>query len=287
MDPGRGRGRCLAAFLAALFGIQGAQASDADKPERWLVYYSDRAPVEQLTDYDLVALDSQYHPPLQGLNERGVVTLGYISLGEVEDFRPHFEAVRDEGLLLVENEYWPGSWMVDMRDPRWTRRVIEELIPAILNKGFDGIIMDTLDNAAWLERRDPERYAGMTEAAADLVLSIRRHFPQIRIMMNRGYEVLPRVAESIDYALGESVYADYDFENDEYDLVETDLYRRQVEILQQAQAQAPELTVVTLDYWDPEDRAGIARIYEEQRANGFVPYVATIDLAEIVEPPSP
>ena len=47
----------------------------------------------------------------------------------------------------------------------------------------------------------------------------------------------------------------------------------------------PRLRLFSLDYWEPQDRDGIARLYAEQRANGFVPYVATPDLTRIV--PSP
>ena len=42
----------------------------------------------------------------------------------------------------------------------------------------------------------------------------------------------------------------------------------------------------SLDYWDPQDTEGIGRIYEEQRKNGFFPYVATIDLKQIIREPS-
>jgi hypothetical protein len=45
--------------------------------------------------------------------------------------------------------------------------------------------------------------------------------------------------------------------------------------------------VFTLDYWNPEDAAGIRRIYRTERANGFHPYVATIKLDRIVREPRP
>ena len=107
-------------------------------------------------------------------------------------------------------------------------------------------------------------------------------------MMNRAYEILPDVDVEIDWVLGESVRADYDFDADVYRLVPDELYERQVSLLQQARERQPRLRVLTLDYWDPDDLDGIRRIYEEQRANGFVPYVATLQLDRIVpEPPEP
>ena len=58
-----------------------------------------------------------------------------------------------------------------------------------------------------------------------------------------------------------------------------------VTILQAAKARRPKLRIMTLDYWDPEDAEGVSRIYREQRANGFEPYVATIKLDRIVTEP--
>jgi endo-alpha-1,4-polygalactosaminidase (GH114 family) len=55
--------------------------------------------------------------------------------------------------------------------------------------------------------------------------------------------------------------------------------------LQGERRKHPALRVYTLDYWDPADTASIARIYATQRANGFVPYVATTALDRIVAEP--
>jgi uncharacterized protein (TIGR01370 family) len=232
-------------------------------------------------------LDSETHPSLAELKDQGKVLLGYISLGEVESYRAWFGDVSRQGLLLAENPYWKGSYFVDLRDPKWTKRVIEEIVPSILFEGFDGLFLDTLDNPIHLERIEPEKYAGMTAAAARLVRALRLHYPTIPIMLNRAYPLLPEVEDAIDMALGESVYADYDFETGTYGLVDPETYRLQVEFLTAARARRPELRVMTLDYWDPEDTEGIRHIYEVERANGFEPYVATIELDRIVPRPAP
>lgn len=272
--------RIAAALLAAC-----AQIALPARADSWAVYYADKAAPIEFVDYTLVVLDATYHPPLEPLKNMGKRLLGYISLGEVENWRPYFAAVKAEGLTLGENPHWKGSFSVDVRDPRWTARVLDQLIPAILAKGFDGLFFDTLDNPPDLERRDPKRFAGMTKAAAGLVQAIRARHPQATLMLNRAYEILPDVADAIDIALGESVHADWDFEAKRYRLVDDAEYRRQVGLLKQAQARAPRLKVYTLDYWDPTDPAGIARIYAEQRRNGFSPYVATVKLDLLVPEP--
>lgn len=273
-------------FLAAALAILAAGARPAPAAdERWVVVYTEKPAIAELRDYGLVVLDSIHHPPIRPLLEQRKTVIGYISLGEVEKYRDYYKAVEQEGILYEKNPNWPDSRYIDVRDVRWTRRVVEDLIPRLLHKGFRGIFIDTLDNPADLERRDPVKFKGMTDAAARLVRAIRRHYPGIYIMLNRSYEILPAVDGHIDAVLGESVFTEIDFEKKAYRLADPKVYRQQVEWLKAAKARQPKLKVYTLDYWPPTDAAGVARIYAEQRKNGFIPYVSVKDLDRVLKEP--
>ena len=201
--------------------------------------------------------------------------------------RPYFAGIQALGVLRDENTNWPGSYFIDVRDSRWVKTVIEDLVPLVLQRGFDGLFLDTLDNPPEMERRDPKKNAGMTESAVRLVKALKLHFPKTPLILNRGYELLPKLAPVVDYVLGESVLGDYDFAAKTYHRVPDDLYREQVAILKQAMTATPAPTVLTLDYWDPADKAGIAKLYAEQRGNGFSPYVSVVELDRLVpEPPT-
>ena len=272
-------------LAGAVVALAGRVAPALAEDERWVVVYSEKPPVEAFRDYRLVVLDSIHHPPIRPLLEQRKTVIGYISLGEVESYREYYKDVEKQGILFEKNPNWPDSRFVDVRDLRWTKRVVEELVPRLLQKGFQGIFIDTLDNPPELERRDPKRYKGMTEAAANLVKAIRRNYPQIYIMLNRAYDILPAVDGQIDAVLGESVFTEIDFQNKSYKLADPKLYRQQVEWLQAAKGRQPKLKIFTLDYWPPEDTAGVARIYAEQRKNGFIPYVSVKDLDRVLKEP--
>jgi polysaccharide biosynthesis protein PelA len=174
---------------------------------------------------------------------------------------------------------------VDLRNPLWAKRVIEEVIPSLLAQGFDGIFLDTLDSPIEAERAEPKRYAGMRAATVNAVKAIRANYPHITIMVNRAYPALGELSPYIDKVLGESVYRDYDFSKKTYGKVEEALYQQQVKWLQEAKAGNSAIRVYTLDYADKGDAKAIAEIYRVQRANGFIPYVATVELNEIVPEP--
>jgi len=253
--------------------------------EKWIVYYSDKAAVAAFAPYSLVIFDSRYHPPLAPVAAQGAQILGYISVGEASPDYPYFGQLESEGLLLRSNPNWPGNRVIDLRDPRWSRRLCEEVIPAVRKRGFHGIFLDTLDSALHMEEQAPMQYSGMAAAARSLIRTIRRANPGMPIALNRGYSVLASVAGDIDIALAESVYTTYDFQTREYKKVDAGVYQRQIQLLRAAVAKNRRLRILTLDYWDPADSPFIRRIYAEQRRNGFSPYVTSIDLKDIVSEP--
>ena len=255
------------------------------KPSRWVLYYGADAPPESFADYSLIVLDTDYRSPIRPLLRPGRTVLGYVSLGQAESHRGYFAKVKQAGLLLGPAARWPGSFNVDIRDYRWTNVIIEERIPAVLARGFDGVFLDTLDSAIHLEHSDPHTYGGMTAAAGYLVRVIRERFPHIKIMLNRSYTLLPVVDRYVDFLLGESTYAGYDFVHKRYIRRPRAEHDREAKLLAEAKQRRPHLQIMTLDYWEPDDRDFIERIYSSQRALGFVPYVATIKLNHIVPEP--
>ena len=248
---------------------------------RFIVYYGSQDQ-PALYGYEVVVLDSDIDPAIVHKFGRDALLLGYLSLGEVHMGRAWAAELDRQGLLLEPNPRWRDARFVDLREPRWTEFVLDELVPKVLARGFRGLFLDTLDDAAFLESVDAGRFRGMTEAAVQLVRALRKRFARVPLMVNRGYGVLPRIVDEIDMVLGESVHSTYDAAADAYLRVAPDAVRWQTDRLNEAKRLRPELKLFSLDYWSPTDREGIARIYAEARANGFVPYVATIDLTQIV-----
>jgi uncharacterized protein (TIGR01370 family) len=272
-------------LLASLLPMTSAFGADTETNEKYAIYYSDKITADKFKPYQFLVLDGQHHPAIQPLKEDGKLLIGYVTLGEVDATSPHYAELKAHNLILMENKNWKGSFFVDMRDPLWPKIVIEDLIPAVLRQGFDGIFLDTLDNPLELEEQNSARYHGMADAAAHLVQAIRLHYPTIKIMMNRGYGLLPKVATSIDMELGESVYSDYNFDTKTYGKVKSQDYQEQVDLLKEAKKTNPALKVYTLDYAKPTDTKAIIDIYKTERANGFIPYVATVGLDQLVDEP--
>jgi uncharacterized protein (TIGR01370 family) len=252
---------------------------------RWSVCYTDAPSPYELGAYDVVVLDPDGHPPLAPLIERRRTVLAYLSLGEAGRGRRFFPSLQAAGVVLDAHPVWTDAHYLDLRRPEWMRTVIEDIAPRALQAGFSGFFLDTLDDAEYLETLEPKTYRGMRRAAVELVLAIRHHYPDAVLMVNRGYALMPQIAGSIDILLGESVLSTFDSTTKTYRRTSPGDANWQISAMRQARAINPTLRLFTLDYWDPADPDGIRRLYREQRANGFVPYVSTPALDSLIGEP--
>jgi hypothetical protein len=121
--------------LSALLFCSWPSAFLGLRPASFVGFVTTRIPRQSPFDnFDLLVFDSDHHPELPPISTRGKKLIGYLSVGEVEDTRNHFASVKADGFLLEENRNWKGSFFVDVRDSRWTKRIIEELIPEMLRR---------------------------------------------------------------------------------------------------------------------------------------------------------
>lgn len=251
----------------------------------WVVYYNDKALPEAFVPYNPIILDSVHHPLLKPLLSDKKIVLGYLNVAEAEDRHDWFPCIKEMGILIQENLNWRGSWVVDIRNPLWNEFILNKLIPEILAQGFSGLFLDQFDVVIGLEKQNPKKYKGMTDAAIHLVKSIREKYPQTYLMLNRAYEILPEVGKEIDFELAETLYTNYNFETKQYSIRPKQEFEWQLTQLNKARVLFPRLTVFSLDYWDPKDQEMYRKIYSIERKQGMRPYVTTPFLDEIYPEP--
>ncbi len=253
---------------------------------RWGVDYGATTDPVAAKACALLVLEPHHARPITPLRGPGSTLLGYVSFGEVERTRPYFAGLEKAGALRAANPNWPDARLADLRHPAWRAAVLDRLVPAILALGYDGIFIDTMDNAEAMERQDPVANKGMVAAGVSLIAAVRARFPRIHIMLNRGYALLPDVAPKIDYLLGEAMASRWNFTAKHYELLSDSDWAWQAGRLRAAQARNPALMLMTLDYWDPTDTKQVAALYARERAAGFSPYVATLALDRLVPEPT-
>jgi polysaccharide biosynthesis protein PelA len=266
---------CLLSPLLVVAG--GAQSQAA--PLRWTAYFAQAENPLLWQGFDVVLLDLDQHPDLTPIRASGAKVLAYISIAEIAPYRDYYTAFSKElYFFLGKQERW-GSEKIDIRNIKWQEFVIRNLVPRVKEQGFDGIFVDTLDTALELERQDPVRYADSANHAKQLLVALREALPRPSLLMvNRGFEVLPEIADVVDMVLAESILVP---RSGVVTSESNEVYETIAKHLQQLQKRNRHLRIFTLDYPDLNDKTMIEQVFCTQRAHGFSPAVADVALQSV------
>lgn len=249
--------------------------------DTWLCYYGLDARPETYARFDLAVFDGTFHPDLVRREDGGPVILGYLSTAEVLEHGPFWSGVMGSDILVRKKPYW-NSWVLDIRNQEWQDLLVLEAVPGILEQGFDGVFLDTLDSALALELwTDEPRFRGTKQAVIGLMDRLRHAHPDAVIAVNRGLPVLPDIAGSMDILVVEGLSSIYEGPESGYEAVKPDVRSLLVSQLEAGLVKFPRLPVLTLDY-APEERPDLVRdAVTYSRGKGFVPYVSTVKLDRI------
>lgn len=260
----------------------------------WAPYYSELTPnpVTLLNGWDVLVVDNDAHPDVKNITNghRGTTKLAYISIGEIADYRADFNDFKAAGIFIGSKKGAPHVYVTDVRNPAFYPIIQKEIIKAQA-QGFDGIMLDTLDTTIALGRSDEIGYAldgvtqpypGMQDIAIALIKRIRIDFPHMKIMVNRAFDIIPSLADTINMVIAEGTIVDtlpdgtYRFHTDDTKAIYDGIW----DMLKQTG-----LPIYTVDYWDMKDTEGVRKVYAAQRAKGGCPYVADITLQILYKEP--
>lgn len=148
--------------------------------------------LDRLVRYGRVVLQPDAYGPaeLERLRRVGTQPLAYLSLSE--DTGPPAPWQRGR-----RNPDWGGA-MVVVGDPRWVDHVLGEARSA-LDRGFEGLFLDQLN----VEFTFPEDLPDLLA----LIAEVRAVAGPAYLLANRGFAMLPRLAELVDGVLFESFSA--------------------------------------------------------------------------------
>ena len=243
--------------------------------ESFVTVLSAKADGETLRRSEVAILDAGHYSvdEIAALREDGVLSLGYVNIGEVEDWRPFADRV-DPAWELGENPLWAGHRFVDAREAGWQDLVVGTVARAVVAKEFDGLFLDMADVAAVF----PET----TDGVVALIRALRETYPTHVLVMNRGLVVLDRVADDVDGLLVEGVFARYDLAAERYEPTPPTARDRLVGALR-AYRDSTGGAAFVIDYADtPEGRAAA----EAAAAAHDLPiFVSTVELADVPPPP--
>ncbi len=266
----------LCLLLNLLPALAPAQTSPTAPPSLASVafYYGAQVPWNELKAFDLAVVEPAYLPPGPAPDLGHTRLAAYVSLGEVQPSLPYAREL-PAAWLRGENKDW-GSQLIDQTDPKWPAFFAEQVIDPLWQRGLRTFFVDTLD-AYHRYANTPQERAAQEAGMVAVIHELARRYPSIRLIFNRGFEILPQTHRWVDAVVAESLFQRYEAGRKRYDVVpevdRTWLLAR----LQEVQGNY-QLPVIAIDYVPAAERALARETARRIQDLGFIPWVAVPEL---------
>jgi len=247
-------------------------------------YYGEQPPLSDLQAFDIAVVEPDHvrHPAQRSRSgDSGRHELfAYVSLGEVHSTRDYYKQL-PAGSLRTENAAWSSS-VIDQAAPGWSEFFLSHIIAPLWEKGWRGFFLDTLDSYQLFAKTEAERKVQVDAMVATL-REFKRRYPDAKLILNRGFEMLPEIAPLTYAVAAESLYSRYDAGRRQYGAVPENDRAWLLAHMELVRDQY-HLPVISIDYVDPAkpNARELARATARKiAAHGFIPWVADGGLGSI------
>jgi len=239
-----------------------------------MVYYGENIsyPMVGIHDY-IIVQPSHINTKSHGFSVYRDKMYAYVSIGEVHSDAQAYKKIKKEW-ILGENKTW-NSKVLDLENREYQEFFFKEMIEPQMKKGFKNFFFDTLDSYQIVAKTQQER-ARKKRALISIIKNFHKRYPDAKLVINRGFEIIDDVHESIDAVLFESYFYGLGGKNLEYKKINAkdrewlDTYIQKI--------QSYKLDVIALDYMKQEDIADSEKSIEAIKAKGMIPYISTREL---------
>ena len=225
---------------------------------------------DQVANYNMVILEPDFYTPadIHKFKQKGPTVIAYVTLGEVDKYRWYYPDLEEIGFLGI-NENWDSPFL-DLEDPETRKLMIEKVIPRIMDKGVDGLFLDTVDAVSpYTSRKHLAPYM------LELIKEIRKAYPSTIIIQNAGLFLLEETKDVVDAVAIEDIATMYDFDTKEYRIVTDEEYDARMDLVRNHSKQSG-LPFLIIDFAvTPET---ISKVSNRLRAEGFPYFISNISL---------
>jgi len=108
--------------------------------------------------------------------------------------------------LVGENKDW-NSKVIDVSNPEWREFFMDKVVEPLWKAGYRGFFLDTLDSYQLCT--DKSKLAAMGTGLVETVREIKTRHPEARLILNRGFEIFPKVKDIVFAVAAESLYQNF------------------------------------------------------------------------------
>ena len=238
-------------------------------------FYGKQPPILDMCMYNILVVDpvSTFNPTdCMPLSE----AIAYVSVGEVAHGVSYEKNIRPEW-IMGKNVAWNNNLVIDQTQKDWQTFFLNQVIDPLWKKGYRGFFLDTLDSYA-LSTRDLKQQQKQIDSIVSLIQQIKSRYPNSKIILNRGFQFLPRVHSQIYAVAIESLYHAWNQAKKIYELTplaEQKILQNQIDKIRQMQ-----LPIIIIDYLPPSQRAKAQHLSAQLANQGLIPWITDSTLQQ-------
>jgi polysaccharide biosynthesis protein PelA len=251
-------------FVVHLFG------SLQDKSA--IVYYGNNIsyPLVGIHDY-IIVQPEHVNSYTHGFSLYKKNIYAYVSIGELDQNTALHQEI-DRSWIVAKNKAWKSD-VLDINNKEYQEFIFQKQIDPLIKKGFENFFFDTLDSYHLYAKNDAEKKQ-CEQSLISFIKAFHLRYPDAKLVVNRGFEIIDEIHDSINAVLFESYYKGLQGENLEY----KDVNESSREWLDQnlEKVRSYNLDIIAVDYLQQPDHS--LPLVKKLQTKGFIPYVANKDL---------
>ena len=254
-------------FTSLLFGSL--------KDKSATVYYGSNISYSMVGIHDYIIIQ----PDLTNVYTHGFKTYkdkiyAYISIGEIHPHIKEYKLIKPSW-VLSENKAWKSK-VLDIKNREYQEFIFKKMIEPLLKKGFKNFFFDTLDSYQLVSKTKKQREENRV-ALVKFINEFHKCYPDSKLIINRGFELIDDIYNSIEAVLFESYYKGLRGANLEYSDV-SDNDRAWLDIYID-KIKSYGIPVISLDYLDANNiNPQAPKVIEKLKQRGLIPVVSNKEL---------
>lgn len=261
---------CFNKLLFLLLFVTNIYANIDDKSA--VVYYGSNISYPMVGSHNYIIVEpeetSTYTHGFKLYNKK---IYAYISIGEIDKTNPAYKMVQ-KSWKAGRNKAW-NSDVLDITNKDYQNFLLNELAK-LKKRGFKNFFFDTLDSYEFYAKTEQQKQKAR-KSLVEFIKKVHKKFPNAKIILNRGFNIVDEVHNYITAILFESYYKGLD-SNLNYTDVSKDDRKWLDKYLNKIKTY--NLDIICVDYLPLSNIKNSEKLITKLKQKGFIPYISTKEL---------
>lgn len=223
--------------------------------------------------FDIIVVQPYAKFNIKKINKNISQLFSYISLGEISQKEINKHKLNSK-IVLGKNKTW-HTLAVDQTHNIWHKYILKQ-IDVLVKKGYQGVFFDTADSF-YLFAKNNTIINTQISGQANLIRKIKNRYPNFKIIINRGFYLVPKYHKYIYGIAAESLYAGWnEAQNKYFHINEND---RKYLLHKFDEARKYNILCIAIDYTNNATHA--KKVAHKILQNNIIPYVTDNSLNKI------